>query len=360
MSRRLLAILLFCGASASGSLAFASRLPGDLIIDAPGSDVAVDRRLQAALKDMVADQGATRAVLVVKEGRVVGERYAEGYGPATVFPAYSMTKSLTATVAGILRRDGRLKLDAAPDVPEWRGYRDPRHAIQLADMMHMASGIGSNEDVADPNSDTMTMLFGIGRHNVAHHAAEHPLRYRPGTFFSYSNSTTNVIAGILGRKIGGGERGFRSFVERRLLDPLNIRSAVLGFDSAGTFVGSTYSAMTARDFARLGLLYARGGMSPGGRLIDREWVKFVSTPTAISGGRYGAQFWVGAYNPGTYVAAKLPPGMFCMRGFHGQVIAIVPQQGLVIVILGNVALLKGKDDQGYRDEQIARIWDALR
>jgi len=212
----------------------------------------------------------------------------------------------------------------------------------------------------DLNSDTMAMLFGSGRHDVAHHAADHPLKYAPGSYFSYSNSTANVISGIVGRTIGNGERGFREFVDKELFHPLNIQSAVLGFDDAGTFVGSTYSAMTARDFARLGLLYARDGMSPNGRVVTEDWVRFVSTPTPASAGGYGGQFWIGPTSRDSSVVAQWPADAFSMRGFRGQIILISPEHSLVIVILGNTSLIMKAHTLEYRDEQIAKICTALR
>lgn len=323
-------------------------------------DQSADEKLDKVVADLFDDRGATRAVLVVEDGRIMAERYAKGYGPDTVFPAYSITKSLTSTMVGILNRAERLDINARADVPEWRGRGDPRRAIKLVDLLQMSSGIDSNEAVSDLNSDTMTMLFGSGRYDVAHHAAAHPLKYQPGSYFTYSNSTTNVISGIVGRTIGRGERGVRDFLNKTLFEPLNIRSAVLGFDDAGTLVGSTYSAMTARDFARFGLLYARGGMSPQGRILTEEWVRFVSTPGAASAGGYGGQFWIGPWSTKPNVVASWPAGAFSMRGFHGQLVMISPRRKLVIVILGNAALIKGIDERAYRDEQAARILDTLR
>ena len=351
----IVSILLFGSGSAIGQPVT------DLVLRSNGqAETRADERLAGVVADLFGDRGATRAVLVVEDGRVTAERYADGYGPDTVFPAYSITKSLTSTMVGILNRAGKLDIHARADVPEWRGKDDPRRAIRLIDLLQMSSGIDSNEDVADLNSDTMTMLFGSGRHDVAHHAADHPLKYKPGSYFTYSNSTTNVISGIVGRSIGGGERGVRQFLDKELFGPLNIRSAVLGFDDSGTLVGSTYSAMTTRDFARFGLLYARGGLSPRGRILTEEWVRLVSTPSAASAGGYGGQFWIGPWSTDPSVVARWPADGFSMRGFHGQIVMISPKRKLVVVILGNAALIKGIDERAYRDEQVAKILDALR
>ncbi len=332
----------------------------DLVLRSTSQDAAhANERLAMVVADVFKDSGATRAVLVVEDGRVAAEHYADGYGPDTVFPAYSITKSLTSTMVGILNRAGKLDIHARADVPEWRGEDDSRRTIRLIDLLQMSSGIVSNEDVADLNSDTMTMLFGSGRHDVARHAANHPLKYQPGSYFAYSNSTTNVISGIVGRTIGGGERGVRDFLDKELFEPLNIRSAVVGFDDVGTLVGSTYSAMTTRDFARFGLLYARGGLSPGGRILTEEWVRFVSTPGAASNGGYGGQFWIGPWSTDPGVVARWPSDGFGMRGFQGQFVMVSPKRKLVIVILGNSALINGIDGRAYRDEQVAKILDAL-
>lgn len=325
---------------------------------------AVDRaKLDAALDSAMSNPQATRALLVVEDGAIIGERYAPGYSASTRFLSYSMAKSFTATLVGILVGQGRLDVDAPAAVPEWSEPGDPRGAIRLSDMLHMSSGIASNELQDQPSSDVITMLFGTGRHDVAHHGAGHPLKYTPGTFWSYSNSTTNVISGIVRRTVGDTEAAYRRFMDEALFGTLGMSSVVAGFDDRGTFVGSSYISASARDYARLGLLYLRGGEWNGRRILPESWVKFVRTPAPGSNGRYGAQFWLGPGNGSAAraqgPAARWPDGVFSAFGLYGQFISISPSQRLVVVILGHTQFVPEKDRQTYRSRQLESIFDAV-
>ena len=327
---------------------------------------AVNRdALAAALDSAMSNPEATRALLVVEDGAIIGERYAPGYSASTRFFSYSMAKSFTATLVGILVGQGRLDVDAPAPVPEWSEPGDPRGDIRLSDMLHMSSGIGSDELLDAPSSDVMTMLFGTGRHDVAHHAADHPLKYTPGTFWSYSNSTTNVISGVVRRTVGNTEADYRRFMDEALFEPLGMSSVVAGFDDRGTFVGSSYISASARDYARLGLLYLRGGEWNGRRILPESWVKFVRTPAPDSNGRYGGHFWLGpgtgsATTPGAQgPAVRWPDGVYSAFGLYGQFISISPSQRLVVVILGHTQFAPEKDRATYRIRQLESIFNAV-
>ncbi|MGI9133483.1 MAG: serine hydrolase domain-containing protein, partial [Rhodoferax sp.] len=194
---------------------------------APGVDRS---RLAQALDAAMADGRVTRAIVVVYDGAIVAERYAPGYGPDSVFFSYSMAKSFTATLAGILVSQGRLALHAAAPVPEWSAADDPRRSITLAHLLNMSSGIATNESADQLTSDVAAMLFGAGRHDVAHYAANHPLKFAPGSYFAYSNSSSNVISGIIRRSVGDDEASYRRFIDEALFRPLGMASAVASFD----------------------------------------------------------------------------------------------------------------------------------
>lgn len=313
---------------------------------------AVDKaRLDSILDAAVTDGETTRAVVVVEDGAIIAERYAPGYDAHTRFFSYSMAKSFVATFVGILAGEGRLDLGAPAPVPEWAAPDDPRRAIRLSDLLHMSSGLWSNEDYRDPASDTSTMLFGVGRDDVAHHAADRPLKYQPGRFFKYSNGTSNILSGIVGRALGGTEDGYRRFMHDALFGPLDMRSVVAGFDAKGNFVGSSLISATARDYARFGLLYQRDGRWRDRRILPEAWVRFARTPAPASNGLYGAHFWLGpsrasiARDPG--VREAWPEDAFSARGLWGQIIAISPSRRLVLVILGNTQSLPQAEQDAH-------------
>lgn len=278
------------------------------------------------------DLGETQAVVVIQGGRLVAERYGEGYGPEQTFPSWSMAKSVTQALAGFLVDDGRLDVRAPADVPEWRGPGDPRAAITLDLLLRMSSGLAFVEDyVPDHPSDVIAMLYGEGQEDVAHYAASQPLEHAPGRFWSYSSGTTNIVSRALSRALDAYGPDFEAFMRRRLFDPLGMASATPKFDPAGTFIGSSFCFCTARDFARFGLLYLRGGLWDGRRLLAREWVDYARTPTwqqPNDDGPYGAHWWLGMGGPGSFSA----------NGYEGQYAVVVPDLDMVAVRLGRTPL----------------------
>lgn len=326
--------------------------------------LAVDsEKLTVAIDIAMANGLATRAIVVIEDGAIVAERYADGYGADTKFFSYSMAKSFTSTLVGILVGEGRLDIHARAPVPEWSAANDPRRAIRLIDLLHMSSGLATNERYTDSTSDVATMLFGAGRTDVAHHAADHPLKYRPGSYYSYSNSTSNVISGIIRRTVGDDEASYRGFMERSLFVPLGMRDTVAGFDARGTFVGSSFISATARDYARFGLLYMRGGEWNGKRILPESWVRFVRTPAPSSGGIYGGHFFLGpsrdAVKRQPPIAQMWPADAFSARGLFGQMISISPCKRLVVVILGHTQFLPEDDRSIARERQVGNIFSTV-
>jgi CubicO group peptidase (beta-lactamase class C family) len=324
----------------------------------------VDRaKLDAVIKSAI-DSGpeGTRAILVVEDGAIIAERYAPGYDANTRFNSYSMAKSYTSTLAGILVGQGHLKLDGRAPVPEWSSPGDPRGKIRLVDLLHMSSGLQSTEAASEQVTDTAAMLFGAGRMDVARHGAEHPLKYVPGKYWMYSNSTSNVLSGIVRRNVGDTKEAYLKFVNDYLFDPLGMQSTTLGFDARGTFVGSTYVWATARDYAKLGLLYLRGGEWNGRPILAKNWTKFVSTPAPASKGNYGGHCWLGpqrqavAQDPELANAKDWPADEYSARGLFGQVISISPSKRLVVVILGHTLLLPEGKGNAIREHQIMDIY----
>ena len=285
------------------------------------------------------DLGETRALLVVHRGKLVVERYAPGFGPDRRFHSQSITKSIVHALVGILVRQKTLDLDAPAPVAAWQRPNDPRRDITLRHLMTMSSGLAFTESYFNPfSSDVLPMLFGEARGDIAAHAASYPLMEAPGTHWSYSSGTTNLVSGLVRQAVGDSREGYLNFMRRELFVPLGMTSALPEFDARGTFVGSSFLHATPRDFARFGLLYLRDGLWNGRRIFPEGWVDFARTPLGHeSRGIYGAHFWLNAGRPHNGVPRLIehaPPDMFMARGHRGQLIAVVPSKDLVLVRFG--------------------------
>ncbi|MBI1182085.1 MAG: serine hydrolase [Alphaproteobacteria bacterium] len=297
-------------------------------------------RLKALLDQAFAqpapdDLPGTRAVLIVHHGRLVTERYADGFGPDRKFLSQSMAKTVLAALVGVLAGDGRLSLDAPAPVPAWRERDDPRHAITLRDLLQMRGGLNFDEAYFNPfTSDVLPMLFGRHRDDMAAFAAERGLAAAPGTRWSYSSGTANIVSGIVRDTVGGSRAAYLAFMRRALFGPIGMKSAEPEFDRAGTFVASSWLHATARDWARFGLLLLRGGIWNGRLVLPEGWVDFMRTPTAASHGAYGALTWLNGPEGGPRRYPGLPADVFMALGHGGQVILMVPSRDLVIVRLG--------------------------
>jgi len=268
--------------------------------------------------------GETLALLVVHRGRLVFERYGDGYGANETYRSWSMAKSLTHALIGLLLRDGKLSLEGAAPVPRWKPG-DPRHAITLEHLLRMQDGLEFVEEyLPGSNSNVIEMLFRKGKDDVAAYAESCSLAHAPGTHWNYSSGTTNIIAAIAGRAIGGGREETRAYLDRELFAKLGMKSATPRFDAAGTFIGSSYVFASARDFARFGLFYLRDGTWEGERILPEGWVDHARTTTSGSAGEYGAHWWLG-------LAAE---DSFHCSGFQGQYTLCNPSRDLVIVRLG--------------------------
>ena len=196
-----------------------------------------------------APHGLSLALLLMHRGEVVFERY--GTQPDTIFGpggpvdadttliSWSMAKSITHAAVGLLVGDGLLELDRPAAVPSWRGT--PKESITLQDLLDMRSGLEWVEDYVDDQvSHCIEMLFGAGQHDMAAYAAALPVVAAPGSTWNYSSGTTNIICRIVGDVVGGGREGMEAFLAERLFGPAGMTSAIPKFDTAGTFVGSSY------------------------------------------------------------------------------------------------------------------------
>jgi len=295
-------------------------------------------KLQAAIDQAFVEtdtvrsrQVRTRAVVVAYDGNIVGEKYGVGFDKNSKQIGWSMTKSMTNALVGILVRQGKLKLEDAAPVAAWKN--DDRKNITLADLMHMSSGLQWEENYGGPSGAT-NMLF--KKKDMGVYAADVPLESKPGEVFEYSSGTTNIISRIIRDKVG--DEDYYRFPYRELFAKIGMNNTVLEPDAGGTFVGSSYSFATARDFARFGLLFLNDGVWKGERILPEGWVKFSSTPTTgAKRGQYGAQWWTNAgekENPSNRPYPNVPTDSFNADGFEGQFIFVIPSKKLVVVRLG--------------------------
>ena len=275
----------------------------------------------------------TRAVVVVYKGRLVAERYADQFTKDTPLNGWSMTKSVINALVGVLVQEGKVSLSDLAAIPQWRGSGDPRHKITLEQLLRMSSGLQFHEDYSNPLADVTYMLLGVP--DAAAYAAAKPLEAQPGTRWSYSSGTTNIIAYAMRQIVGDSD--YLEFPRRALFDRLGMTSAVMETDAAGTFVGSSFMYATARDWARFGLLYLRDGVWSGQRILPEGWVAYTRTPAPNAPEQqYGAHFWLRILNVHRcdIDSRPLPADAFHAIGHEGQVITIIPSRELVLVRLG--------------------------
>jgi CubicO group peptidase (beta-lactamase class C family) len=276
----------------------------------------------------------TKAVIVMHEGRIVAERYAPGYSIETPMLGWSMTKSVTSALVGILVRQGKLSVTAPAPVSAWRNPSDPRHAITIEHLLRMTSGLALDETNSgfDPSS---RMLF--TQPDMAAFAESASLSAAPGTRWHYSSPSTLILSRIVTDAVGGKAEDVRRLAETELFGPLGMHRVTLEFDAPGTPIGSSYMYATARDWARFGLLYANDGVAGGRRILPEGWVDFSASPTPGSRDGYAAGFFTNR-GPAEFARARVRGGMpadsFFASGTQGQRIVVAPSARLVVVRLG--------------------------
>ena len=293
---------------------------------APG-DSALTERLAPIAKALVDDHaynGTPFAFVVLHEGKVVAERYREGITARTRLLSWSMAKSFTNALAGIMSGDGMVDIYAPTGIPEWQD--DERATITLNDLMQMQSGLEWNEDYGN-RSDVNLMLH--REKDMGLYALDKPLEHKPGTFWYYSSGSTNIVMRYLRGKFAS-DKEFLTYYRERLFAPLGIHNPVFEPDMSGTPVGSSYLYITAREFASLGQLYLDDGVFQGQRILPEGWVDYTVTPASDSKDGYGSFFWL---NKDKFWP-DIPEDMFNCQGHDGQEIFIIPSKDLVVVVLG--------------------------
>lgn len=286
------------------------------------------KKLNATVADAFDKKGEkskrTRAILVIYKDKIIAEKYDTNFNKNSRLLGWSMTKSITATMFGILQKQGKIDVTKPASITEWKN--DKRANITLNDLLHMNSGLEWEENY-EKISDATKMLF--IEEDMSQSQLRKPATFKPNSHWNYSSGTTNLLSGIL-RKQFKTHQEYLDFWYTNLLDKIGMNSALIETDMAGNYVGSSYGWATARDWGKFGLLYLHKGNWNGEQLFDESWANYVATPTNTSNGRYGAQFWL---NAGGHFP-DVPREMYYASGYQGQMVAIFPSRDLVIVHLG--------------------------
>lgn len=305
-------------------------------IAGPGIIVSGNPMVRAAIDKAFEEPGgpprATAAVVVVHDGRVIGERYASGYGPGTPLSGHSLAKSVVNGLIGVLVREGALDVTRVAPVAEWRGAGDPRGRITIDDLLRMDAGFGFDEGTGPSIASHMWYT----QPDTAHFAASASLS-TPGRW-GYSSRSYAILSRIVGEAAGGGPQGMNDFAHREIFDPLGMRTVTIEFDASGTMMGAYSIMATPRDWARFGLLYLNDGSIAGHRILPEGWVRYSTKPTLDTG--YGAGFWLNTTDKKIPVwgfrwgLPGAPEDTFMARGYLGQYIVMVPSENLVVVRFG--------------------------
>jgi len=339
-------LLSACGASAPTAPA---PLSDEARAAVTGKAGAPREQLAREIDDLFARKGLgeTRAVVVMANGELAAERYGEGYDADTRFVSWSMAKTVTAVLIGMLVADGLLTLDEPAPVALWQRPGDPRAGITLRHLLQMRSGLRHTE-AGDPpyESSEVRMLFLDGRDDMAKWAEEQPLEAEPGERFEYSSNTTVILADIAADALADSDdpetrrRAVTDFLEARLFGPLGMDSMVPEFDASGTLIGGSLMHATARDWAAFGEFLRRKGRAPGGeQLVPSRWVEAMVTPSPAAA-HYGLQTWLNRPVEGLEFPHPLFPDrasdkLFSLIGHMGQYVLVAPDRRLTVVRLGH-------------------------
>lgn len=312
-------------------------------IAGPGLVPPQSEELSAALDRAFAEPAPpyrrTRAIVVMKAGRIIAERYADGVGPETPLLGFSMTKSVISALTGILVRQGKLKLDGPAPIAAWQDPDDPRHAITVDQLLRHTAGIALGSSLQASLGSVLepvnTMKY--AEDDMASFAERAPLATSPGTVWNYHDGNFLILSHLIRNAAGGKPADALRFARRELFAPLGMVNVTLQLDGAGTIEGSGEMLASARDWARFGQLYLNDGVAGGKRILPEGWVNYSASATPNAWVGIGAGFWT---NQGDSFGAKFriehgwPRDAFFAKGTIGQYTIVIPSEKLVIVRLG--------------------------
>ena len=298
-------------------------------------------KLDSAVSSIFENSHQTRAVLVLYKNQLIAERYARGFTKDSRILGWSMTKSILSTVFGIMQYQGKLSVQDRAPILEWEN--DDRKKITLHNLLQMNSGLAWDENY-EKISDVTKMLF--LEDDMTKMQQKQQLVDSPNFSWNYSSGTSNLLSGILRKKLGN-QQEYLDYWYRELIDKIGMNSMIVETDVKGHYVASSYAWATARDWAKFGLLYLHKGNWNGTQIFSPKWVDYITQPTPTSNNSYGAHFWLNAGNK----MKDVPSNMFYADGYQGQRVYILPDQEMVIVRLG----LKNYNENKFLKEIIQSI-----
>ena len=308
---------------------------GDVI---PDTITGIDLKELASISNRLIQNnsynGNAFAFMVLHKGIPVAEAYKPQFNQQTRFISWSMAKSFTNALVGILVKQGKMDIENSAAIEVWKS--DNRNKITLNNLMQMKSGLKWNEDYGN-RSDVTVMLH--NENDMSRFAYEKPFDVPADTLWYYSSGTANIVNYLI-REQFNNDSLYYTFPYTELFENVGITDAIFEVDPAGTFVGSSYLYATTRDYARFGLLYLNDGVFNGKRILPEGWVTYSSTEASASGGEYGSLFWLNKDKS----LPSAPENMYMCVGHDGQRIFILPTEELVVVVLGYSPTSKGGMD----------------
>ncbi|MFO8055954.1 MAG: serine hydrolase [bacterium] len=278
----------------------------------------LDKAVEEAFTGLKYKPHQTLGVVVVYRGRIIAERYAEGWGMHTQYRTWSTAKSITNAMVGIMVKKGKLDVKQKAPIPEWKD--DPRQEITIENLLHMSSGLKSK--------GALTREAYWGGINTARAIVKSKLEAEPGTRWKYSNFDTLLLMLSIKNVLANNEK-FWKLPHKELFNKIGMRDTYAEIDPYGNYILSSQVYTTPRDLARFGLLYLNNGVWNGERILPKGWVEYTVQPAPAKEDKgYGAQFWLIGTDP------RIPDDAFTTSGARGQLATVVPSRDLVVVRTG--------------------------
>jgi CubicO group peptidase (beta-lactamase class C family) len=302
----------------------------------PQLDAALDRAFAEPKTPLLRH---TKAIVVVKDGHIIAERYADGYGSDTPILGFSATKSVISALTGILVRQGELALDRPAPVAAWQKPGDPRHAITLDHLLRHTAGlaIGSSLQASLGAALEPVNRMKFTESDMARYAEGIELATPPGSAWNYNDGNYVILSHLIRNAVGGHAADVLRFAGQELFGPLGMHNVTLEFDASGNPEGSSQMLATARDWARFGMLYLNDGVVGDRRILPEGWAAYSSSPAPDAWVGYGAGFWTNrgdSFGANYRVSHGWPRDAFFAKGMIGQYVIVIPSERLVIVRLG--------------------------
>lgn len=295
-------------------------------VNEPTGNDKLDAVIEQAFTKHYGEGARTSAVLIATPEKIIAERYKENFTPETAQRTWSVAKSIGASVIGAAVQQEILSVDQKAGLHNWSHPLDPRQHITLENLLHMASGLDSNQ--AGNRTDRVYMGGGL----VSDTATETALEVEPGSRWKYANNDTMLALRVL-RETMSSEEAYVTFPYEALLDKIGMHHTFLETDWQSDFILSSQVWTTSRDLARLGVLHLQNGKWQGEQILPPNWLEYISTPAPAqppeNAPGYGAQWWL--YNERF---PELPDDTIAARGNRGQFLVIIPSENLIVVRRG--------------------------